>query len=252
MTPTARPKVAFFDFTGCEGCQLTVIDALQTHPELLEVIEIVQFREAMSETSDDYQIAFVEGACSRSSDETRLQVIREQAEMVVALGACAHLGGVNAIRNSQNQDIVRRYVYGEAGKRLDSCLARPIDSVIAVDAFIPGCPIDRGEFIRSVTRLLQGRQIEIPDYPVCVECKRRETACLYLAGEPCLGPVIRAGCGAICPAYGVGCQGCRGLIPDPNLKWMRVVLAEHGVTESEIAARLRLFMTYPIMEDGRM
>ena len=50
----AKPKVAFFEFTSCEGCQLTVVDSLQTHPELLEAVEIVRFREAMSEKGDDY------------------------------------------------------------------------------------------------------------------------------------------------------------------------------------------------------
>ncbi len=46
---------------------------LQTHPELLQVVEIVQFREAMSERGEDYQVAFIEGSCTRQSDEPRLQ-----------------------------------------------------------------------------------------------------------------------------------------------------------------------------------
>ena len=55
-----RPKVGIFDFACCEGCQLTVVDSLQTHLELVEAVEIVQFREAMTEKGEDYQIAFVE------------------------------------------------------------------------------------------------------------------------------------------------------------------------------------------------
>jgi len=39
----------------------------------------------MSEKSDDYLIAFIEGSCTRESDEARLHQIREQAAMVVAL-----------------------------------------------------------------------------------------------------------------------------------------------------------------------
>ena len=65
MKPEIKPKIAFFDFAGCEGCQLTVIDSLQRHPALVDVVDIVQFREAMSEKSNDYQIAFVEGSCTR-------------------------------------------------------------------------------------------------------------------------------------------------------------------------------------------
>ncbi len=74
-----RPKVAFFEFTSCEGCQLTVVDSLQTHPELLEAVEIVRFREAMSEKGDDYLLAFIEGSCTRPSDEAQLKAIREQS-----------------------------------------------------------------------------------------------------------------------------------------------------------------------------
>jgi coenzyme F420-reducing hydrogenase gamma subunit len=59
---SAKPKIAFFDFTSCEGCQLTIVDLLQTHLGLLDLVEIVQFREAMSEKSDDYLIAFIEGS----------------------------------------------------------------------------------------------------------------------------------------------------------------------------------------------
>ena len=158
----AKPKVAFFDFTGCEGCQLTVIDALQTHPELLDAVEIVEFREAMSEKSDRYYIAFVEGSCSRESDEARLRQIRERAAVVVALGACAHLGGVNAIRNNQDPQQVRSYVYGDKADWFDSYRARGIAEVIDVDAVIPGCPIDRDEFVKVVRSLLQGR---IPGRP---------------------------------------------------------------------------------------
>ncbi len=63
-----KPKVAFFDFACCEGCQLTVVDSLQTHLELVEAVEIVQFREAMTEKGEDYQIAFIEGSCTRPEE----------------------------------------------------------------------------------------------------------------------------------------------------------------------------------------
>jgi coenzyme F420-reducing hydrogenase gamma subunit len=244
----AKPKIAFFDFTSCEGCQLTVVDSLQTHLDLLEAVEIVQFREAISERGEDYLIAFIEGSCTRPSDEARLQAIREKAQLVVALGACAHLGGVNTIRNRQNLDDVRHYVYGEMGQAYETYPARPLEAVIKVDAFIPGCPIDREEFARVVKALLQGRRPSIPDYPMCVECKLRENVCVYLHGKTCLGPMTRAGCGAICPAYGDGCEGCRGLIPDPNSQSLTAVLAEHGLSEADIADKMGLFLTHQVME----
>jgi coenzyme F420-reducing hydrogenase gamma subunit len=59
--------------------------------------------------------------------------------------------------------------------------------------------------------LVTGRRPQLPDEAVCLECKRRGIVCVAVAeGIPCLGPVTRTGCGAICPAYGRGCYGCFG------------------------------------------
>ncbi len=248
MTTNNKPKIAFFDFTCCEGCQLTVVDSLQTHPELLQVVDIVEFREAMSEKSDAYDVAFIEGSCTRESDEARLQDIRERAGFVIALGACAHLGGINAIRNRQDLDQVREYVYGEQKDWFETYEPRAIDKVIPVDGVIPGCPIDREEFIRIVKGLLQGRILRPPDYPVCMECKLNETICLYERGKVCLGPVIRAGCNAVCTTYGTGCEGCRGLIPSANVPAIREVMSEHGMAEVEINAKLSLYLTNQLDE----
>ena len=243
-----RPKVAFFEFTSCEGCQLTVVDSLQTHPELLEAVEIVRFREAMSEKGDDYLLAFIEGSCSRPSDEAQLKAIREKAGVVVALGACAHLGGVNAIRNRQDLSDVRRYVYGDKAEWYETYPARPISAIIPVDAFIPGCPIDRTEFVSVVKAVLQGRAPQIPDYPLCVECKLKENVCMYDKGGVCAGPVTRAGCDAICPTYGDSCEGCRGMISNPNRDSMQTVMTARGLSPDDIMARMTMFNAYQLQQ----
>ncbi|MGB9674122.1 MAG: NADH:ubiquinone oxidoreductase [Anaerolineales bacterium] len=248
MSGNGKPKIAFFDFTSCEGCQLTVVDSLQDHPELLNVVDIVQFREAMTEKGEDYQIAFVEGSCTRASDEPRLKKIREQAAIVVALGACAHLGGVNALKALHPLDEVRKYVYGDKADWYETYDARPISAVIDVDYAIPGCPIDRNEFIAVVKALLLGKKPPIPDYPLCVECKLKGNVCLYTKGEVCLGPVTRAGCGAICPSYGASCEACRGFITNPNDDSMRQVLAEAGLTVEDITSIYTMFTTYQVRE----
>ena len=244
MSQNGKPKIAFFDFTSCEGCQLTVVDTLQDHPELLQAVEIVQFREAMTEKGEDYLVAFIEGSCSREKDEARLKKIREQAGVVVALGSCAHLGGVNALKYLQPLEDARRYVYGEVADRYETYDVRPIEAVIPVEYFIPGCPIDRGEFVSVVKALLLGKKPAIPDYPVCVECKLRENACLFIRGRVCMGPVTRAGCGAICPSYGSSCEACRGYISNPNEASMRAILAKHGLRPEDITSRYTMFTAY--------
>ena len=248
MSQNGRPKIAFFDFTSCEGCQLTVVDSLQDHPDILSSVEIVQFREAMTEKSDDYLVAFIEGSCTRQSDEERLKSIRERAGVVVARGACAHLGGVNALKYLQPFEDLRRYVYGDKFEWFDTYDVRPISAVIPVDFAIPGCPIDRNEFVAVVKALLLGKKPPIPDYPLCVECKLKENTCLFNKGKVCMGPVTRAGCDAICPTYGQSCEACRGYISDPNNASMKDVLAKNGLTVDEITDMYTMFTAYQVRE----
>lgn len=248
MTISKKPKIAFFDFTGCEGCQLTVIDTLQTNPQLLDIVEVVQFREAMREKGQDYDIAFIEGSYTRMADESRLKTIREQAKIVVTLGSCAHLGGVNAARNRRSSKEVHRIVYGPASKAQASHNALPILAIIPVEYIIPGCPIDRREFAQVLKALVQRQMPSLPEYPICMECKLQENVCLVKRGIPCLGPVTRAGCGAICPTFGTGCEGCRGLVSEPNLAWLQSASKKFGVTEPQAETAERLFLTNTLME----
>jgi sulfhydrogenase subunit delta len=92
-----------------------------------------------------------------------------------------------------------------------------------------------------VTAVALGKPPRIPDYPVCVECKLAENVCVYDKGMVCLGPVTRAGCGAICPTYGNKCIGCRGLISDPNLNAEKDLLAERGLTVEDVLKEFRMF-----------
>jgi coenzyme F420-reducing hydrogenase gamma subunit len=155
---------------------------------------------------------------------------------------------VNALKYLQPLEDARSYIYGERAGWYDTSEVRPAEAVIRVDFAIPGCPIDRGEFIECVKALLLGKKPPIPDYPLCVECKLDENACLYTLGKVCLGPVTRAGCGAICPRYGHGCEACRGFVPNPNRSAMAEVLSKHGLSAEEVTSQYTLFNTYALRE----
>lgn len=100
-----KVKCAWFDFTCCEGCQIELTNYGLPFVELLEHIEPVEFREAMSEkTTEPIDIAFIEGSFSREADRRRLEEIRSRASIVIAYGACATCGGVNAMKNHQEGD----------------------------------------------------------------------------------------------------------------------------------------------------
>jgi sulfhydrogenase subunit delta len=240
---TTKPRVAFFDFASCEGCQLCAIDLTPEQLlDLIAVVDIVEFREAISEKSDTYDIAIIEGSITRDSDMPRLQKIRDTAKLVITLGACSTIGGVNALKNFQTKQEYQSDVYPTDPTKYETTTARAIGEVIKVDAFVPGCPIDTAEFVRVVKNLVLGRDPGIPTYPVCVECKKNENVCVYEKGITCLGPVIRAGCGARCPSNGGYCFGCRGVIPEPNLKSQEDVMQKYGLTFEQMKEKFKLFL----------
>ncbi len=226
----AKVKCAWFDFACCEGCQIELTNFGEPFVQLLENVEPVEFREAMSEkTTGPIDVAFVEGSFTRESDRRRLEEIRNRAKVVVAYGACATCGGINALKNHTSD--YANEVYGDDKDRphLASKKALPISAAIKVDYEVHGCPMDRGEFIRVVTQLVNGTaKVYIPSYPVCMECKRRGTVCRYDDGDHCLGPIARAGCGAPCPADGIPCEACRGMVDNANQESMEKVLIENG------------------------
>ena len=239
-----KPKVAFFDFASCEGCQLQIANLEDELLSVLGLVEVVNFREVMTERSDDYAIAFVEGAITRPQDEERIKAIRAQAAVLVAFGACAHLGGVNCMKNFMDQDKVRAYVYGDKAAWFDSYPARPLSAVVKVDAVIPGCPVDKKEVLETIKSLLMGKSTRLPDYPVCVECKLAENVCVFEKGLTCLGPVITAGCHAVCPSFGNKCIGCRGLVTNPNVNAHKQILQERGLTVEQLLNSYRMFQGY--------
>ncbi len=233
-------RAGFFDFTGCEGCQLTVLNLEDAFFDLTGLIDVVEFREVLTGGGGDLDVAFVEGSICGPEQETRLVEIRHRSRLLVALGACADTTGVNALMRFQAPEQLNRAVYGSVkGRAVD--YPKPVAAVVVVDARVPGCPVDGEEFLRVLQSLAVGRSPELPGHSVCVECKLAELPCVFDRGEVCLGPIVRAGCGARCPEGGDRCRGCRGLVDNPRAAPYYRLLEEHGLTEGDVLDELRLF-----------
>ena len=234
-----RPRVAVFDFTGCEGCQLQLANKEETLADFLKAVEIVRFREISSAEDGLPDIALIDGAVTRPDEIERIKTVRERADMLVAIGSCACFGGVNQMKNAFDLEEANREVYGDKPK--ETIAARPIKDVVPVDMEIPGCPVSKPEAERVIQHLIWDVPYHFPAYPVCLECKQRYTVCLFEKGQLCLGPITRAGCNAPCPAGGLGCWGCRGPAADPNYEEFFKLAGERGFSEEEIAERLNFF-----------
>jgi len=239
----SKPRLAIFDFACCEGCQLQIVDMEEELLELISVVDPVEWREAMSDHSEEYDIAIVEGSITRLEDEERLKEIRARAKTLIALGACATIGGINKLKNRFDIEDVKHCVYGDAGDlpHLDTAPTKALDEVVKVDYKVHGCPINNREFAYIIRCLLVGKTPVIPTYPVCVECKMKGNVCRYEYNEVCLGPIIRAGCEAKCPSGGFWCFGCRGYVGNPNVDAAQDIMRHYGKTIDDLKGQMLLF-----------
>jgi len=132
-------------------------------------------------------------------------------------------------------------VYGEKKEWIDAIETKPVDEYVKVDYYARGCPPTRSEIVDIVRSLIAGKEPGIPNYPVCVECKRLGNTCLYEYGITCMGPIARAGCNARCPSAGSGCEACRGVIDDPNVNAQKDLLEKYGLTVEDIMEGFNLY-----------
>jgi sulfhydrogenase subunit delta len=247
-----KPRVAFFDFASCEGCQLAILNCEDILLDILGLVDIVEFREAISEKSPRYDVAFIEGSVNREMDMERLREVRARSTYVVALGACACIGNVQARSNFVAPAENYKVVYGEESRdRVQTneqywplwshTRVRAIKQVIKVDFELRGCPIVPAEFLHLVKSVITGSIPNFPPNAVCVECKKNENECVLEQGRTCMGPVIYGGCNSICVNGGYVCDGCRGLLPHANIDAHKQLMRDHQIPDERILSRYRLF-----------
>jgi len=208
----SRPRIGVVKLASCDGCQLTILDLEDDLLELTERFEFVEFAEATSRrSSGPFDVLFIEGSISTADQAVEIARLRAATRILVAIGACATAGGIQALRTATEHEAFRAAVYPAPAFVESLAEATPLSDHVTVDYELRGCPIDGRQLVELLTALATGRRPQLPDQAVCLECKRRGIACVVVAnGEPCLGPVTQTGCGAICPGMGRGCYGCFG------------------------------------------
>ncbi len=213
-----KAKVAVHKFSSCDGCQLAFLNMGEDLLALFDQVDIIHFAEAgplNREASVD--ISFVEGSLSTPEDIHRIKKIREKSRYVTTIGACATAGGLQALRNVAQQDDWIQSVYATPQYISSLDQVMPIHEQIAVDFELRGCPVNTRQITAVLRSLLNGVTPVNEQDKVCMECKRQHEVCAMVArGLPCMGPVTRAGCGALCPGVGRDCYGCYGSAENAN------------------------------------
>jgi len=240
-----KPRVGIFGLSGCWGEQIVILNCEDQLLSLVGAIELADFLggSSVNDIEGPLEIALVEGSVGNAREEAALRRIRDRAHWLVACGTCACCGGVAAMEgDAARQREMATSIYGPAAAAYDMRPHRPLCDYVRVDAVVPGCPMEKDEFLQVLASLLNGDRPERVTTPVCAECRMREQECLLITAHlPCAGPVTTGGCGARCPAYNVPCIGCRGPVEDANIASMEAILAAAGFSIDDIRQRLRTF-----------
>lgn len=264
-----KPKFAMYWAASCGGCEIAV---LNTHEKILEVdknFEVVFWPVAMDAKYKDVEamedgsilLTLFNGGIRNDENELIAKLLRQKSKIIVAFGSCACEGCIpglanlspvgeivhtafNTITTDNPHEIYPRVSFdvpeGELHiPKLEKVL-RPLDQVVDVDYYMPGCPPESHQIaavldivIDSLHGLItlppKGSTIGIGTSTVCDECPRARNVkmirefkriqdiapadpdlCLLEQGIPCNGPATSSGCSARCPNAGAQCIGCYG------------------------------------------
>jgi len=238
-----RPTLAVWKFASCDGCQLSLLDCESELLALAGKVNIAHFTEMSKATIDGpYDISLVEGSITTPDDVERIQQVRANSRVLISIGACATSGGIQALRNFARAGSFANVVYANPQYLSTLDDSTPIAAHVRADFELHGCPIDRGQLLEVLVATLVGRRPVIAGHSVCQECKARSTVCLLVRRSvPCLGPVTRAGCGALCPSIDRGCFGCFGPSDSANTTSLADRLRALGTSD---VALFRLLQTF--------
>ncbi len=266
---TAKPKFAMYWAASCGGCEIAV---LNIHEKILDVdanFDVVFWPVAVDAKYKDVEamedgsilLTLFNGGIRNDENEHIAKLLRKKSQILVAFGSCACEGCVPGLANlSPLEDIFNTayhtistdnpggvhpqpsYQAPEGALRIPAMYPtlRPLDQVVNVDYYMPGCPPEShqiGAVVDLVVKVLKG-EAQLPpkgatigagNSTVCDECPRARNVklvkefkriqdvapadphlCLLEQGIPCNGPATRSGCNARCPNAGAQCIGCYG------------------------------------------
>ena len=206
----AKPKVAFYWCASCGGCEETVVDLNEDLLKVADAVDVVlwpvalDFKRKNVEALRDGAIAatFINGAVRLGEQEEMVKLLRKKSGLIVAFGACAHLGGIPGLGNFWTRDAIFQRVYKEVptvenprgtiprettsvdGGELTLPefydTVKALDQTIPVDYYLPGCPPPPDLVMNALSAILKGELPEkgavlAPDKSQCDTCPRAET-----------------------------------------------------------------------------
>lgn len=201
-------KFAIYWGAACGGCDVAILDTHEKILEIADMADIYLWPVAMDFKYDDVRkmddgyldVALYSGAIRNSENEEIALLLRQKSKAMIALGACAHIGGIPALANLFSRDDVLKRVYidsdstineegifprenwTESGIELELPrfynTVKTLDQVVDADYYIPGCPPVPLQIYSALTLVrdnmlpAKGSVIGAGDRALCDQCPR--------------------------------------------------------------------------------
>lgn len=169
-----KVKVATSWLDACAGCEMSLLDIDEA---IIDVVKAVEFtRSPITDIKQfpDVVVGIITGAIGNTDHEEEAKELRHKCKILMALGDCACFGGIPSMRNAFTKEEVLRRAYIESESTKDGKIPSspeipallekvlPLNAVVKVDCYVPGCPPRAGAIKYAIMELLQGRIPVLP------------------------------------------------------------------------------------------
>jgi F420-non-reducing hydrogenase small subunit len=156
---------------SCVGCDIAIVNFNEELFTLLSIADIVFAPTLIDVKYDDVKkmpdksitIGFYHGAIRNSDNEEMARVMRDKCQILIAYGACAHMGGIPGLANVSTKEAILEKVYKKTftsvnpegvlpqeeykdGSGHELTLpefydeVKSLDDIVEVDYYVPACP----------------------------------------------------------------------------------------------------------------
>lgn len=224
----------------CGGCHVVLVDL---HEKILDVFDSIEIQKCPVLTDEkkfpEAEIGIVTGSVRTAHDREAAIAMRKSCKTIIALGTCAVFGGLHGASLAHSREEIMDHVYRQNPTTKTDLIPNnsisglekmvtPVDEVIDVDLYLPGCPPHAHYIIEALNALIEGKERKAGQETVCAGCHRvmkktdvaeikdigaelpDDGVCFLSQGYICQGSVTLDRCLAPCPSHGIPCSGCAG------------------------------------------
>lgn len=201
-----KPKVAMYWTASCGGCECSVVDIGEPILDVASKVEFVLWPVAMDfkyhniEALEDGEIdlCLFNGAIRSSEQEYFAKLLRRKSKILVAFGACAHMGGIPGLSDFSTKEATLKTVYKDLNTVKNETVVPKtkvdvpegelelpelydevfrLQDIVDVDCYLPGCPPTSEQIAEFIYEILDGK---VPEKGavwglkknLCDECER--------------------------------------------------------------------------------